>query len=187
MFIIEILFIVLLILIALFLLALSLELDSSYRVYYTTSSKDMNADLFNYILYMKRNGGVYSFKEGENHIMAWEEDGWLHYPHDPNNWEKKIYSKGQRIIRSIAGAAGGIYMVILLWVLGAEKPACLLLFLAMLPAIIYFCRRFRRDLLIQGYLDGYVYGYSDACIESIQKHNVIIDKLVSAIENRPSQ
>lgn len=187
MVIIEILFIVLLILIALFLLMLSLELDSSYRVYYTTNTKDMNVDLFNYVLHMKRNGGVYSFKEGENHVMAWEEDEWLHCPHDPNNWGVKIYSKRQRTIRLIAGVAGGIYMVILLWVIGAENPACLLLSLAMLPAIIYFGRRFRRDLLIQGYLDGYAYGYTDACEESTQKHNVIIDKLVSVIENRPLQ
>lgn len=120
---------------------------------------------------MKNKGGISAFQDGWNYIMLWEEDGELHYPNDPNHWKKAILSREGKNTYVIINLIGCAYIIILLLMFSYEHIASFWFYVGLLPPSIYFYRRFKRDLLIQGYLDGYVDGYADGHRESNEKHN----------------
>lgn len=189
---------------ALCFLALSIDLKPPYKNSYiegTFFSKSTEARLFNYLTSMKAKGGVWSSNEGWSYIMAWEEDGLLHYPNAPYNWKQSLLTRNDKIVRNIANIFSIIYIFILFSILSYDHGDDYLLILywrleniapfyfliGLLPPFIYFYRRFNKDRLTQGYLDGYVDGYSQACVESIEKHNIEINKMVSLIESQNNQ
>ena len=128
--------------------------------------------------------------------MAWKEveDGLLISPSDPCRWREKLWTRNDKVFRIVVNCLGVVYFVMLFVILSyqddvvyigeIENASPLLFCMGLLPPFIYFYRRFNRDRLTQGFLDGYVEGYCDAFDEYKQKHNIVTDKLVAKIDER---